>query len=171
MDPDKASFARKKYNLKPIVAEKYTETNEPSYAVAVVRKSSGFKNFQDLRGAKSCHTGIDSTAGYVAPLYALVKKGLIDRNSCPLPKALSEFFSGGSCLPGAKTSEYDLQEAVTSKLCSLCKSSTQDPTAKCSLNATEAYSGYAGALRCLVEGGDVAFVKQDTVIANTGTFY
>lgn len=163
--------ARSQYNLKPIVAEKYGETGGTYYAVAVVKKNSPYRSFSDLRGAKSCHTGIGRTAGYNAPLYTLIKLGLIQRDQCPYAKALSEFFSGGSCLPGARDMKNNLSEDISDRLCSLCAGNkdVNDESTKCNFDATEAYSGYTGAFRCLVEGeGDVAFVKHVTVRGNTG---
>lgn len=166
-------MAQKEYNLRPIVAEKYSETGGTYYAVAVVRKDSSFQSFADLRGAKSCHTGMSRTAGYVAPLYTLIKQGLIKADQCPHPKALSEFFTGGSCLPGAKSDTYKLEDAISSKLCTLCVGEVDknDQKSKCNFDSSEAYSGYTGAFRCLVQGGgDVAFVKHVTVPGNTGAY-
>jgi len=162
--------AIKDYNLKPIVGEKYSDHGGTYYAVAVVKKNSPYNSFADLKGAKSCHTGYGRTAGYNSPLYQLVKLGLIDKNNCPYPKALSEYFSGGSCLPGAKNPDLHLSSEVSDKLCSLCvgNADTNDKKTKCNFDQTESYSGYTGAFRCLVEGdGDVAFVKHVTVPGNT----
>lgn len=174
LDGGHADQAKREYNLKPIVGEKYGPLGGAYYAVAVVKKSSSYKSFADLRGVKSCHTGIGRTAGYNAPLYILLKLNLLKLSDCPQPKALSEFFSGGSCLPGSKESKYNLADAVSEKLCSLCGGNVdgKDKSSKCNGDATESYSGYTGAFRCLVEGGgDVAFVKHVTVPGNTGTSF
>uniref|UniRef100_A0A8C0ZZE5 Transferrin-like domain-containing protein n=1 Tax=Castor canadensis TaxID=51338 RepID=A0A8C0ZZE5_CASCN len=64
-----------------------------------------------------------------------------------------EFFSQG-CAPGYQKN---------SSLCDLCIGPS-----KCASNNKEAYYGYTGAFRCLVEKGDVAFVKHQTVPQNTG---
>lgn len=100
--------ATKDYNLKPIVAEQYGPSGGSYYAVAVVKKDSSIQSFEDLKGKKSCHTGIGRTAGYNAPLYTLLTKNLIKKEDCPYAKALSEYFSAGSCLPGAKEERYVL---------------------------------------------------------------
>lgn len=50
--------AQREFNLKPIVAESYGALGGSYYAVAVVKKSSSYQSFSDLRGSKSCHTGI-----------------------------------------------------------------------------------------------------------------
>lgn len=165
--------AKKHYNLKPIVSELYGNLGGSYYAVAVVRKNSLYKSFADLRGAKSCHTGYDRTAGYNAPLYTLLKLNLIKKEDCPYSNALSEFFSGGSCLPGSKDPANKVPAKAAEKLCSLCGGNVDanDGTSldsKCNADSTESYYGYSGAFRCLVEGqGEVAFVKHVTVAGNT----
>ncbi|CAG9769306.1 unnamed protein product [Ceutorhynchus assimilis] len=170
LDGGLVDSATKNFNLKPILAEQYGPTGGSYYAVAVVRKDSEIRSFEDLRGKKSCHTGIGRTAGYNAPLYTLVSKGLIKQGDCPYPKALSDFFSAGSCLPGAKNEKYGLDAPISEKLCSLCAGDLEknDQSKKCNFDQTESYSGYTGAFRCLVQaGGDVAFVKHVTVPGNT----
>ncbi|KAI4460367.1 transferrin [Holotrichia oblita] len=170
LDAGHVDQAIKEYNLKPIVAEKYSADGGSYYGVAVVKKNSAYNSFADLKGAKSCHTGYHRSAGYNAPLYTLLKLGLIDKNNCPYPKAISEYFSGGSCLPGAADPKLALTGSVSDKLCSLCVGNlnSNDKKSKCSFDSSESYSGYTGAFRCLVEGGgDVAFVKHVTVPGNT----
>ncbi|XP_066256640.1 transferrin isoform X1 [Euwallacea similis] len=170
LDGGFVDVAIKNFDLKPILAEQYGSTGGSYYAVAVVKRDSHIESFEDLRGKKSCHTGIGRTAGYNAPLYTLVSKGLIRDGDCPYPKALAEFFNGGSCLPGAKNWKYNLDGATSDKLCSLCggEVDTKNSATKCNFDQSESYSGYTGAFRCVVEGGgDVAFVKHVTVPGNT----
>ncbi|XP_018576299.1 transferrin [Anoplophora glabripennis] len=170
LDGGLVDLAQREYNLKPIVAEQYGPLGGSYYAVAVVKKGSSYQSLSDLKGAKSCHTGIGRTAGYNAPLYQLLKQNLIEKTNCPYPKALSEYFSGGNCLPGSKDTRFGLTKEVTDKLCTLCGGNVDksDLSTKCNFDTTEAYSGYTGAFRCLVEGGgDVAFVKHVTVPGNT----
>jgi len=55
-----------------------------------------------------------------------------------------------------------------SSLCALCIGSASLQGKECLPNNHERYYGYTGAFRCLVEKGDVAFVKSKTVRQNTG---
>nr|AAN03488.1 transferrin [Mastotermes darwiniensis] len=174
LDGGEVYTAQRQYNLKPIIAEKYGEHGALYYSVAVVKKSSTYRSIDDLRGAKSCHTGYGRTAGWNVPLYTLLHKGLISRNSCPYTRALSEFFSGGSCVPGVLAPENNPSEDAPEKLYSICAGnldSSDIPAAeasRCSASNNESYFGYTGAFRCLASGsGDVAFVKHTTVPENT----
>ncbi|KAG5847738.1 hypothetical protein ANANG_G00129400 [Anguilla anguilla] len=146
--------------LVPVMAEQYDEAkcsnsgDTPTssyYAVAVVKKGTGF-SWADLRGKKSCHTGMGRTAGWNVPM-GLIHK---DTNDCEF----SSFFSE-SCAPGADEG---------SSLCKLCVGKGKDNVGgvKCRASTEELYYGYAGAFRCLVEGGgDVAFVKHTIVGENS----
>ncbi|XP_076838354.1 serotransferrin-2-like isoform X3 [Brachyhypopomus gauderio] len=135
------------YDLHPIIAEVYGEGIETCYyAVAVVKKGTGF-NFSELRGKKSCHTGLGKSAGWNIPIGTLLSNGRIQWAGIedkPLEEAVMEFFSA-SCVPGASKG---------SKLCQLCKGD-------CSRSHKEPYYDYDGAFQCLKDGvGDVAFVKH-----------
>ncbi|XP_025771695.1 lactotransferrin [Puma concolor] len=118
-------------------------------AVAVVRKSDAGITWNSLRGRKSCHTAVDRTAGWNIPMGLLFSQ----TGSCKF----GEFFSE-SCAPGADPN---------SNLCALCIGDERGEN-KCVPNSSERYFGYTGAFRCLAEkAGDVAFVKDSTVLQNT----
>uniref|UniRef100_A0A2K5PB36 Serotransferrin n=2 Tax=Cebus imitator TaxID=2715852 RepID=A0A2K5PB36_CEBIM len=144
-----------KCGLVPVLAENYNTKNpdceenaEEGYlAVAVVKKSTADLTWDTLKGKKSCHTAVDRTAGWNIPMGLLYNK----INHC----RFDEFFSEG-CAPGS---------AKNSSLCKLCMGTGPN---KCEPNSKEGYYGYTGAFRCLVEKGDVAFVKHLTVTQNTG---
>nr|XP_028586748.1 serotransferrin [Podarcis muralis] len=146
------------HNLKPVVSEVYgTSTGGESvtsyYAVAVVKKNT-VQSLADLRGKKSCHTGLGRSAGWVMPVGRLLNLGFIEwagAETEPIEKAVAKFFSG-SCVPGCKNEP---------NLCRLCAGKGDE---KCSRN--DPYAGYSGAFQCLKDGaGDVAFVKDATVLA------
>ncbi|KAG8521623.1 Lactotransferrin [Galemys pyrenaicus] len=146
--------------------------DEGYLGVAVVRKSNVGLTWNSLRGRKSCHTAVGRTAGWNIPMGLLFNQ----TGSCRFGKesrgagggrlsgagvlccdACDEFFSQ-SCAPGAEPS---------SSLCTLCIGDAQGKH-RCAANSSERYQGYTGAFRCLVSNaGDVAFVKDSTVLDNT----
>ncbi|XP_042676654.1 melanotransferrin isoform X2 [Centrocercus urophasianus] len=152
--------AGKEYGLKPVVGEVYDqEIGTSYYAVAVVRKGSNI-TIDSLKGVRSCHTGINRTAGWNVPVGYLMDSGRLPAMGCDLPKAVSDYFSA-SCIPGANSASYP------TSLCQLCKGDSSGQN-KCQANSQEQYYDYSGAFRCLAEGaGEVAFVKHSTVPENT----
>lgn len=163
---------KEKFNLKPILTEEHEPSKGKYYAVAVVKKNSAIQSLDDLKGKKSCSSGYNSFSGYRAPLYALIKAGLIKKTSCPYEKALTELFSGGMCVPGIVLPEYEVEEKIKEKMCSNCAGTLDGNVSnpkenKCHIG--EAFDGNSGAFRCLATGhGDVAFVRHNTVKENTG---
>ncbi|KPP61518.1 serotransferrin-2-like [Scleropages formosus] len=138
------------YDLHPIIAEDYGKDSDTCYyAVAVVKKGTGFM-WSQLKGKKTCHTGLGKSAGWNIPVGTLVAQGDITwggQEDESILKAFSEFVSA-SCVPGAQKG---------SNLCQLCKGD-------CSRSHREPYYDYDGAFQCLKDGaGDVAFVKHLTV--------
>ncbi|XP_027144337.1 serotransferrin-like isoform X2 [Larimichthys crocea] len=173
-----------KCGLVPVMVEQYdqelcgTSGAASSYtAVAVVKKGSGV-TWANLSGKKSCHTGLGKTAGWNMPMGHIYNQ----TNDCdfnviafttPLsvtPTHLADhvfssssssssatFFSAG-CAPGSDPN---------SPFCTLCVGN-ENGDHKCKANSDERHYGYAGAFRCLVEGGgDVAFIRHTTVPENS----
>ncbi|KAM6223875.1 serotransferrin [Rhynchocyon petersi] len=144
-----------KCGLVPVLAENYKTSGpacvteaEPGYlAVAVVKRKDPSITWKTLKGKKSCHTAVGRTAGWKIPM------GLIhnETKSC----AFGQFFSQ-SCAPGSDPN---------SNLCALCAGPQPN---KCASNSKEKYYGYTGAFKCLLEVGDVAFLKEQTILQNTG---
>lgn len=82
------------------------------------------------------------TTGWVAPLVALLDNNLIKKDECPYYKGVSQFFSGGSCVPNINDEEKNAPASLT-KICPKATRFTYSP------------------LECLKSGdGDVAFIKQ-----------
>ncbi|NWI56850.1 TRFM protein, partial [Calyptomena viridis] len=152
--------AGREHGLKPVVGEVYDQDIGTSYyAVAVVWKSSNI-TINSLKGVRSCHTGINRTAGWDVPVGYLTATGHLAAMACDLPKGKGDYFNA-SCVPGANGVNYP------KSLCELCKGDS-DGQNKCKLNSQEQYYDYSGAFRCLAEGaGEVAFVKHSTVPENT----
>ncbi|NXU52866.1 TRFE protein, partial [Turnix velox] len=144
--------------LVPVMGENYEDDSqcnkaegEPAsyFAVAVAKKANSDITWNSLQGKKSCHTAVGRTAGWNIPMGLIHNK----TGSCNF----DEYFSEG-CAPGSPPN---------SRLCQLCKGSGNVPPEKCVASSHEKYYGYTGAFRCLVERGDVAFVKHSTVEENT----
>ncbi|XP_043925554.1 serotransferrin-A-like isoform X2 [Protopterus annectens] len=148
--------------LVPVMAEYYDKDNlEPCqntkaatnvgayYAVAIVKKGSNLK-WSGLKSKKSCHTAVGRTAGWNIPMGQIYRK----TKTCNF-----EHYFSQSCAPGSN---------ISSQLCALCVGQKSiDRRFKCKSGHEELYYGYSGALRCLVEKGDVAFAKHTTVLENT----
>ncbi|XP_067851662.1 serotransferrin-A-like isoform X2 [Heptranchias perlo] len=154
-----------KCGLVPVMTEYYnTENLSPCrdsaryaesyvYIVAIVKDQT--LTWDGLEGKKSCHTALHRT-GWNIPMGLLIAEGKI--KNCNLYN--STYFSE-SCVPGATPG---------SKLCSLCigqENSTEPGKNKCAFANSERYFAYSGAFRCLVEKGDVTFLKHTTVFENT----
>nr|UZF13197.1 saxiphilin [Rhinella marina] len=122
-----------------------------TYVVALVKKSDKDITWNNLKGKKSCHTGVGHWTGWMIPVSQISKQ----TKNCDIGSYFSQ-----SCAPGS---------AIDSNLCELCIGDQQNTKAQtqCSPSDKEAYYGGAGAIRCLVEKGDVAFVTDRDVFKNT----
>lgn len=166
------------YGLIPVLSERYGQLDASYFAVAVVHANSSITSLSQLQGKNSCHTGIEKTAGWKIPVVTLLEAGLLKAGDCDYAGELGKFFSS-SCAPGAKDHKYDPRGTNPESLCSLCvgndvggvngPSYTVGRTqGYCERSADEAFYGYTGAFKCLVQGGgDVSFVKHTTVQENT----
>eukprot|EP00245_Coleochaete_scutata_P006368 TRINITY_DN20795_c0_g1_i1.p1 TRINITY_DN20795_c0_g1~~TRINITY_DN20795_c0_g1_i1.p1 ORF type:complete len:504 (-),score=73.81 TRINITY_DN20795_c0_g1_i1:795-2306(-) len=140
------------YSMKAIMGETYTggAVAPGSYkAVALVRASlCQEKKFKlaSLKGKTSCHSGYKTAAGWDLPLRKLVELELQKpANRSPLPddiEMISSFF-GKSCSVG---------NTNNNSICSGCPGEG---------GCDAAFAGDIGALRCLANGGDVAFVRNE----------
>ena len=87
--PFSALLAQKQSNAKPILTSK-GKTGKPGYTAELyVRKDSGIKNLQDVKGKKVAFVDPSSSSGYIYPGAMLVEAGL------NLEKDISYQFSGG----------------------------------------------------------------------------
>ncbi|KAL0119319.1 hypothetical protein PUN28_009710 [Cardiocondyla obscurior] len=131
-------------------------------AVAVVHKDLNINNVQDLKGLKSCHTGVGRNVGYKIPITKLFAMGVLpDINNPEYSarenelRALSTIFDKG-CLVGKWSPDPAINQRLKetySNMCALC----EKPNV---CDYPDKYSGYEGALRCLAHnGGDIAWTK------------
>nr|WBW70052.1 venom protein [Lampona murina] len=157
------------FGLLPVAGELYNGSDATYYAVAVQRSISDVTKLSELRGVRSCHTGMGRTAGWVMPLGALLSEGLLspEDGTCNHAASVADFFSGGSCVPGANDTKYNPGRVRSEDLCRQCVGD-EEGLHRCARDSSERYSGYGGAFRCLAEGkGDVAFVRHSTVDEHT----
>ena len=87
--PFSSLLAQKQNNAKPILTSK-GKTGKPGYTAELyVRKDSGIKSLQDVKGKKVAFVDPSSSSGYIYPGAMLVNAGL------NLDKDISYQFSGG----------------------------------------------------------------------------
>lgn len=87
--PFSSLLAQKQSNAKPILTSK-GKTGKPGYTAELyVRKDSGIKSLQDVKGKKIAFVDPSSSSGYIYPGAMLVQAGL------NLDKDISYQFSGG----------------------------------------------------------------------------
>ncbi|XP_012269502.2 melanotransferrin [Athalia rosae] len=152
-----------RFGLVPFISEVYNLGSPEYYVVAVAKEEDPSTDLTYLKNKYTCHTGINTAAGWVYPLAYLISNGWIRGYGCDSVRAAAEYFTK-SCVPGALSTEYNTGVPYDN-MCDLCHGVSYR---YCRRDASEDYYGYTGAFRCLVEGGgDVAFVKHTTVAENT----
>ncbi|NXC15987.1 TRFE protein, partial [Corythaeola cristata] len=130
--------------LVPVMGESYEGKHRPGssyFAVAVVKKSNSDITWNNLQGKKSCHTAVGRTAGWNIPM------GLIHNRT-------------GNCNFGESSFA-----SVPPSWESACKNSRicgQGPGLRHPHHLL-----FFALPRCLVEQGDVAFIKHSIVEENT----
>uniref|UniRef100_A0A1Q3FHF5 Putative lactotransferrin n=1 Tax=Culex tarsalis TaxID=7177 RepID=A0A1Q3FHF5_CULTA len=153
-----------KYDLLPFMSEIYDLGEPDYYVVAVAKEEDPDTELTYLKGKNTCHSGINTAAGWVYPMAYLISNGWIRPYGCDSIRAAAEYFTK-SCVPGVISNEYN-QGVPYDNLCDLCRGGSYR---YCRRDASEDFYGNTGAFRCLVEGGGhVAFVRHTTVLENTG---
>lgn len=155
LDPGETFIAGRYYSLVPIMQERYGQSGESGYySVALVRRNSQILSLNDLKNKKACFPGVGQLAGWVLPISRLLDDDIMEVKNCNnMVKTASQFFNS-SCAPNSLIDKHNPSGDNPQSICALCHSS-------CAGN--EHYSNFDGALRCLANGGDVAFVKHNTV--------
>ncbi|XP_053985939.1 melanotransferrin [Hylaeus volcanicus] len=163
LDTSDVYTAGLRFDLIPFISEVYNLPTPEYYVVAVAKEEDEDTDLTYLKNKYTCHTGINTAAGWVYPLAYLISNTWIRGYGCDSVRAAAEYFSK-SCVPGAISTEYNTGVPYDN-MCDLCHGAS---FRYCRRDASEDYFGYTGAFRCLVEGGgDVAFVKHTTVAENT----
>ncbi|EDW94316.1 melanotransferrin [Drosophila yakuba] len=152
------------YELIPFMSEVYNLGEPEYYVVAVAKEDDPDTELTYLKGKNTCHTGINTAAGWTYPMAHFISNGWIRPYGCDSVRAAAEYFTK-SCVPGAISNEYNTGVPYDS-MCDLCHGTSYR---YCRRDASEDYYGHTGAFRCLVEGGGhVAFMKHTTVMESTG---
>jgi melanoma-associated antigen p97 len=161
LDAGEVFIAGRYFSLIPIMQETLEGGLGNYYAVAVVKANTlpDVHHIRDLRNKKACFAYVGSQAGWNIPIYTLMKEGdmrVVDCNNHV--KNAIEFF-GKSCAVNSLINKYNPIGDNSDKLCHLCIGKV--PGGWCT--STDPYIGFDGAFRCLMEAGDVAFLKHTTV--------
>jgi len=163
-DSGEISTAGRYYNLVPIANELYSPVfNGPSsntyYSVAVVRAGSGI-NLNNLQGARSCHSSVGSSSGWNQPISQLLRDRRLNIIDCNNHVKSAAYLFGSMCAPDALNRQFNPTGDNPSTVCDLCQGSNgntfctnQDP-----------YAGNLGALQCLINSGDIAFLRHTALI-------
>ena len=156
LEPGEVYIAGRYHSLVPIVHETYMTSNL-TYSVAVVKSSSFsyIRDLKDLRSRKACFSGVGQIAGWMYPIVQLLEKDLIDVIDCNNIIQNAANFFGSSCAPNALIDKNNPIGTNPQSICTLCASKD------CSGNDLYAHS--EGALHCLMNSGDVAFVRHSAI--------
>ena len=152
------------HSLVPIVKEVYDQNQDYYYSLAVVKKDTlpYVQTMRDLRGLKACFPRVGSLAGWTIPVYKLMQSGVMDISDCNNHVKSAIDFFGTSCAVNSLQDRYNPLGDNNNKLCELCGS--REPGVRCTNR--DPYAEYAGALLCLKEKGDVAFLNEKTIFQN-----
>ena len=149
------------HSLVPVLREYYENNRDFYHAVAVVKKGSlpDVRTLSDLRGKHACFAGVGTQAGWTIPLYNMLTGKHMPVSDCNnYVKSTSDFFAE-SCAVNTLQERYNPLGDNSNKLCDLCGSS--EPGVRCTIK--DPYAGFQGALKCLMDRGDIAFVKHNSV--------
>lgn len=158
LDPGEVYIAGRHHSLVPIVYEQYGPSNQTGYySVAIVKASSSdfIRSLKDLRSKQACFSGVGHLAGWVLPMAKLLELDLIDIMDCNNVIQNAANFFAESCAPNALIDKNNPIGTNSQQMCSLCASH------RCVGN--DLYSNFDGALLCLRDKGDIAFVKHTTL--------
>jgi len=150
------------HSLVPILRESYENGRDYYHAVAVIKKGTmaDVRTLQDLRSKKACFTGVGSQAGWTIPVYQLMKANVMPVADCNNHvKSTAEFF-GDSCAINSLQDRNNPLGDNSNSLCEICGS--DDPSIRCT--SKDPFGGNLGALKCLDEQGDIAFIEHNALL-------
>ncbi|XP_018571582.1 melanotransferrin [Anoplophora glabripennis] len=149
------------YSLVPIAQELLEGGFNYYYAVAVIKKGTlaDVNSLYQLREKKACFAGVETFAGWILPINTLMKEGGMEIIDCNNHVKSATNYFGSSCAVNCLTDKYNPIGDNSDKLCKLCIGKI--PGGRCT--DSDPYAGYNGAFRCLLEAGEIAFLKHNTV--------
>lgn len=165
LDPGEVFSAGRYFSLLPISQEVYAGNRNDYLAVAVVKKDSlkDVTSLKHLRGKKACFAGVGTLAGWIIPIGQLMKHGGLEVVDCNNHVKNAVTYFGPSCAVNSLIDKYNPIGDNSDKLCKLCIGKV--PGGKCT-NA-DPYAGFTGAFKCLLEAGEIAFLKHTSVLELT----
>ncbi|KAJ8967951.1 hypothetical protein NQ314_002567 [Rhamnusium bicolor] len=89
----------------------------------------------------------------------LMKEGGMEIVDCNNHVKSATHYFGPSCAVNCLSDKYNPIGDNSDKLCQICIGKI--PGGRCT--DSDPYAGYEGAFRCLLESGDIAFLKHNTV--------
>ncbi|CAI6351931.1 unnamed protein product [Macrosiphum euphorbiae] len=152
-----------RYNgLIPLMQQIFEDGSTEYYSVALIKKNTleDVYNLGDLKGKKACFAGVGTQAGWNVPINTLISKGYMKIVDCNNHVKTTVEFFGHSCAVNSLSAKYNLMGDNSARLCTLCASKVSGQ--KCTSN--DPYAGDEGAFRCLIEAGDIAFLRHTTVL-------
>lgn len=154
------------HSLVPILREEYEDGRDFYHAVALIKKGSlpDVSTLSDLRGKHACFAGVGTQAGWTIPIFKMISEGVIPVVDCNNHVKSTAAFFGESCAVNTLQDRYNPLGDNSNSLCEYCGSG--EPGVRCTIK--DPYAGFRGALMCLEEKGDIAFVKHSTVEENNG---
>ncbi|XP_075238326.1 transferrin 2 [Lycorma delicatula] len=161
LDAGEVFIGGRYHSLIPIAQEIYPGGLKYYYAVAVIKKGTlaDVTHLRHLKGKKACFSEVGSQAGWVLPVYTLMQQGGMEVIDCNNHVKSTINYFGPSCAVNSLVNKYNPIGDNSDKLCALCIGKV--PGGKCT--SADPYAGFEGAFRCLVEKGEIAFLKHTTV--------
>lgn len=118
LDASDVYTAGLRHDLIPIISEIYNLGEPEYYVVALAKEEDPDTELTYLKGKNTCHSGINTAAGWVYPLAYLISNGWIRPYGCDSIRAAAEYFTK-SCVPGAISTEYNTGVPYDN-MCDLC---------------------------------------------------
>lgn len=156
----------------------YGDRQTHYFSVALIKRNSlsDVRALTDLKGKKACFAAVGTLAGWFIPINTvsmrifkyvvcknlslkclqLMKHGGMSVYDCNNHIKSATNYFGDSCAVNSLINRYNPIGDNSEKLCKICGGSTA--WQKCTVH--DPYYGYHGAVQCLMDKGEIAFVKH-----------